>query len=311
MDGRGRKLLSIGRKNKRETLTQLEADLAPRGRGVARLYRQPVWRAAGVLAECPRGAGTLASAAFLTLALGYGIVLGGHGKVVTNALLSASGFGIEAIKMSGQSETDTFQILEALEIQEGSSLVLFDADGARARLNDIPWIRQASVMKLYPGTLQVSVEEKVPYALWQRGDHLSIITDTGEVITDQVDGRYANLLLVLNHGAQHKVQEIQAALDTVPGLRSRVRAAELIGDRRWDLVLENGITVRLPEEQMDMALAELTRMDAESGLLTRDITMVDLRLNDRVVVKLTPDAMERQKSMKNGTGVMVKLERDT
>lgn len=304
-------MLSIGRIKMRKTLTPLEAELAPRGRGVSRLYRQPVWRAAGILADCPRGAGALASTAFLTLTLAYGIVLGGHGRVVSEALLSASGFGIETIKMSGQHETDTFQILEALEIQEGSSLVLFDADAARKRLTDIPWIQQASVMKLYPGTLQVSVQEKVPYALWQRGDHLSIITDKGDVITDDVDGRYANLLLVLNHGAQHKVKDIQAALDTVPGLRSRVRAAELISDRRWDLVLENGITVRLPEEHMDRALADLMLMDEESGLLTRDITLVDLRLDDRVVVKLTPEAMERMEHMKDGSGVMVKLERDT
>ncbi|MFD1696491.1 cell division protein FtsQ/DivIB [Roseibium aestuarii] len=292
-------------------LTPLEAELAPRGRGVARLHRQPVWRAAGVLAEVPRGAGTVASALFLTLTISYGLMLGGHGRSVSDALLSASGFGIDSIKMTGQSETQTFQILEALELQEGSSLVLFDADAARARLTEIPWIRQASVMKLYPGTLQVDVEEKVPYALWQRGEHVSIITEQGEVITDQVDGRYANLLLVLNHGAQHRAKEIQAALDTVPGLRSRVRAAELISDRRWDLVLENGIIVRLPEENLEQALAELATMDAESGLLTRDIRLVDLRLADRVVVKLTPEAMERRENAKDGSGVMVKLERDT
>ncbi|MDN3720070.1 FtsQ-type POTRA domain-containing protein [Roseibium salinum] len=162
----------------------------------------------------------------------------GHGRIVSDALLSAAGFGIEAVKLSGQSEINEFQILEALEIHEGSSLALFDADTARERLNQMAWVKNASVMKLYPSTLQIRIEEKVPYALWQRGDLVSIVNESGEVITDQVDGRYANLLLVVNHGAQRRAAEINTALAKVPELRPRVRAAFLISERRWDLQLE-------------------------------------------------------------------------
>ncbi len=292
-------------------MTPLEAELAPRGRGVARLHRQPLWRAAGRLAELPNWTGSAAAIGFLTLTISYGIVIGGHGRIVSDALLSAAGFGIEAVKLSGQREINEFQILEALEIHDGSSLALFDASGARERLNRIAWVKNASVMKLYPSTLQIKIEERVPYALWQRGDLVSIVNESGDVITDEVDGRYANLLLVVNHGAQRRAGEINTALEKVPDLRPRVRAAFLISDRRWDLQLENGISIRLPEHNIDAALGELVEMDRESGLLSRDIVAIDMRLEDRVTVRLSDDAAEQRKIMTGGSKRSASGERDT
>jgi len=304
-------LLSLGRKWNREVLTPLEAELAPRGRGVSRLHRQPVWRSAGRLAELPRWTGSAAALGFLTLTIGYGIVIGGHGRVVSDALLSAAGFGIEAVKLSGQREINEFQILEALEIHEGTSLALFDAAGARERLNAMAWVKNASVMKLYPHTLQIKIEERVPYALWQRGDLVSIVNQAGDVITDDVDGRYANLLLVVNHGAQRRASEINSALEEVPALRPRVRAAFLVSDRRWDLQLENGISIRLPEQNYQAALADLVEMDEESGLLSRDIVAIDMRLADRVTVRLSDEAAEQRKIMTGGRDRSGKKEQDT
>ncbi len=304
-------MLSLARKKNRDTLTPLEAELAPRGRGVARLHRQPLWRSAGRLAHLPSWSGSAAAVGFLTLTISYGIVIGGHGRIVSDALLSAAGFGIEAVKLSGQREIDEFQILEALEIHEGSSLSLFDAETARMRLNQIAWVKNASVMKLYPSTLQVKIEERVPYALWQRGDLVSIVNEAGDVITDEVDGRYANLLLVVNHGAQRRAVEINSALEKVPDLRPRVRAAFLISDRRWDLQLENGISIRLPEQNFDEALVELVKMDEESSLLSRDILAIDMRLADRVTVRLSDEVIEQRKIMTGGQKRDGKKERDT
>ncbi|WP_269580902.1 cell division protein FtsQ/DivIB [Roseibium sp. Sym1] len=230
---------------------------------------------------------------------------------MSDALLSAAGFGIEAVKLSGQREINEFQILEALEIHEGTSLALFDAAGARDRLSQMAWVKNASVMKLYPSTLQINIEERVPYVLWQRGDLVSIVNESGDVITDEVDGRYANLLLVVNHGAQRRASEINIALETVPELRPRVRAAFLISDRRWDLQLENGISIRLPEDNIDAALADLVKMDEESGLLSRDIVAIDMRLADRVTVRLSDEAAEERKIMTGGQGRAGKKERDT
>ncbi|MDJ0931156.1 cell division protein FtsQ/DivIB [Breoghania sp.] len=259
-------------------------------RGVSRLKRRPVWREAGFLANLPPWAGTAGALGFLGATALYGMVLGGYTEAVANALTAEAGFSIKAIQLSGQRETTEFEILEELEIPNGLSLLTFDVAAARERLERNPWVRTVSIQKFYPGTLKVSLSEREPYALWQRGKIVSIIDRDGNVITDEVKERYANLPLVVGHGTQKRAPEILSDLNAVPELRSRVRALVLIAERRWNLVLENNITVRLPEEGVEDALRYLVRLDQQKGLLSRDITAVDLRLKDRIVVKLAKDA---------------------
>ncbi len=267
-----------------------------RSRGVSRLHQRPAWGVTGFFAVIPSWAPTASAFAFLACSAIYGITLGGHARNVSESVSSAAGFAVGEIKMEGLQRVTEFQVLEALELHERPSLLLFDAGEARERLESIAWIRSASIQKFYPGTLRVMIKEQEPYALWQRGNITSVITRKGEVITDEVDGRYANLLRVVNHGAEKRAGEIMSELDEFPGIRARVRAAKLRSERRWDLAMENGITVRLPEFDVASALAELKLLDERGGLLSRDIVAVDLRLPDRVVVRLSDDAALRRQT---------------
>ncbi|WP_310619091.1 cell division protein FtsQ/DivIB [Flexibacterium corallicola] len=269
--------------------------LGPRS-GVSRLHQRSPHGVEGFFAFLPRWAGPAGALGFLLLSAGYGIVLGGHGRAFSESVTASLGFAVDEIELDGLQRVAEFQILEALELEDRPSLILFDAYSARERLEKISWIKSVSIQKLFPGTLKIKIDEQVPYALWQRGDIISVINEQGEVITDEVDGRYANLLRVVHHGAQRRAGEIMLELERFPELRSRVRAASLISDRRWDLNLENGITVRLPEIGIFAALSELTRLDKEGGLLSRDIVAIDLRLNDRVVVRLSEAAALRRKA---------------
>jgi cell division protein FtsQ len=65
-----------------------------------------------------------------------------------------------------------------------------------------------------------------------------------------------------------------------------MRAAVFVAGRRWDLHLENGVTVKLPEKDVSAALTQLVKLSAERQLLGRDVIVVDLRLPDRVTVRL-------------------------
>lgn len=284
---------------RRDGAGEIAAGAGASRRGVPRLHRRPVWREAGFLAHLPVWTGTAGALAFLGATALYGMVLGGHTDAAANALTAEAGFSIQAIQLTGQRETTEFEILEALEIPDGSSLLMFNAGAARARLARIPWVKDVSIQKFYPGTLQVKLDEREPFALWQRGKIVSIIDREGDVITDEVKERYAGLPLVVGHGAQKQSAGMLATLDRVPKLRPRVRALVLIAERRWNLVLENGITVRLPEEGVDAALSELVRLDEKDALLSRDITAVDLRLKDRVVVRLSEEAAKQRRSAGN------------
>lgn len=263
-------------------------------RGVSRLHRQPIWRSAGRLADLPRGAGVLASLGFLLAFGGYGMVLSGQTLEVVNDTTAELGFRVGAVRITGQREVEEEDVLDTLSIRSGQSLFLYDAESARTRLAGNPWVSNVSVMKFYPDKVRVILEERVPAALWQRTvvDKVEIIDSAGQVITDRLETRFVKLPRVIGEGAETRVHEIMAILDDAPDLQAKVRASMLVSHRRWDLFLDNGVQVMLPAENPADAVAELARADASSHLLDRDIIVVDLRLPDRMVVRLTPTARE-------------------
>ena len=130
-----------------------------------------------------------------------------------------------------------------------------------------------------------------PWLSGRMASELSVIDADGRVIVPFTGGRSASLPLVIGAGADKQAKLLLAQMAAFPQIAGEVKAYARVGDRRWDLVLKNGVTLMLPEYRIDEALADIADMDRKAGLLSRDIASVDMRLTDRVVVRLTPDAM--------------------
>ena len=244
----------------------------------------------------PRFAATLGTAGFLVLTGLYGAILGGHMPSVVQGVAAHGGFAVDDVRMAGNKETSDIDVLEKLELTGWTSLVGFDADAARERIAGLPWVESASVRKIYPDVLEVTIEERKAFAIWQHGRELSLIDAEGRIIAPFRQERFATLPLVIGRGANERAAEFLSRLDRVPGLAARTKALIRVADRRWDLRLENGIAIRLPEFGEDAAVDEIARLDREQGILSRDIAAVDMRLEDRLVVQLTPDAVVRREA---------------
>ena len=150
----------------------------------------------------------------------------------------------------------------------------------------------ATVLKLYPGELQISIKERAAFALWQKGGAVSVIADDGTVLEPYVAPRMLRLPLLVGAGAEVKAKELLDLLGRHPSLRELVRASVLVGERRWNLRLQNGIEVRLPQSGAAAALERLVALAAEKKLFTRDVLIIDLRLPDRVTVRLSDAAAQ-------------------
>jgi cell division protein FtsQ len=155
-----------------------------------------------------------------------------------------------------------------------------------------PWIADAAILKLYPDRLQITVTERQAFALWQEDGRLSVIAADGTVLEPFVEDRYRSLPLVVGRGAERQAKDFLAVVDRHPDIRALVRASILVAQRRWNLRLSNGIDVRLPEGNVATALDRLVMLDREKKLLSRDIVAVDLRLPDRVSVRLSDAAAQ-------------------
>jgi cell division protein FtsQ len=151
-------------------------------------------------------------------------------------------------------------------------------------------VQQATLRKVYPATIEVKLSEREPFAVWQNEGQLTVIEKTGAPIAPFAGTRHAGLPLVVGKGAADLAAGFVGLVARQPELAARVTGYVRVGERRWDLQIDDRITVRLPEGDEAAAIAELVNLDRRSGLLAADIVEVDLRLSDRLFVKLSPDA---------------------
>lgn len=256
-------------------------------------------RLAARLAQIPQGAGVAASLLLLGATLSYGAIAGGHVAAVTDWLkgardnaANALGFRIAAVSVSGGSQVSREQALALAGVTGRSSLLFFNAETARAQLLANPWIADAAVLKLYPDRLLITITERRAFALWQRNGQVNVIADDGTVLQPFVEARYRGLPLVVGSGAERRAREFIGLLDRFPEIRSALSASVLVAERRWNLRLTNGMDVRLPENDLQVALDRLVKLDRDKNLLSRDIASIDLRLPDRVTVRLSDAALQ-------------------
>jgi cell division protein FtsQ len=262
-----------------------------------RRQRRPGFFASSLNLLNKKGAGW---ALTLMLMLGtgaYGAVRGGHydswitqNGAPADILARGLGLGLKSITISGQRELSSGEILEVAGISELNSLLFLDAQNVRERLRTLPLIKDADVHKLYPDRLMIDIAEREPFALWQKDGQVMLISAEGTVIDVMRDQRFATLPFVVGDGAEMRVGEFIKILDANPDMRDQIRAGVLVAQRRWNLKLNSGIDIKLPEANPAQALAGLTRLEREGRLLGKDIVSVDLRMPGRAVVRLSEDA---------------------
>jgi cell division protein FtsQ len=233
-----------------------------------------------------------------------GIVKGGHVDELMkalddsrNALANSAGFRISTVAINGRRQLSQDEVLAIGGINGRSSLLFLDAATVRGKLKANPWIADATILKLYPGRLQIDIVERTAFALWQQGGRLAVIADDGVVLEPYLSRRFVTLPLVVGKGADAGARDFLALLDRYPQIRSMTKAAIFVGERRWNLRLTDGLDVRLPENDVGNALAMLSRLEREDRLFSRDIVAIDMRLPDRLTVQLSEDAAKAREDL--------------
>jgi cell division protein FtsQ len=282
--------------------------LAPSPARARRLTRNE--RPSGLIAfverRWPRRAGLAATLLLLVASTGLGIVKGGHLEQFVasvsearNALANSAGFRITSVAINGRKQLTQDEVLAIGGVNGHSSLLFLDASAVREKLKANPWISEATVLKLYPGQLRIDIVERSAFALWQQNGRLSVISDDGAVLQDYVSPAFLKLPLVVGKGAETRARDFLALLSRYPQVSSVTKAVTFVGERRWNLRLNDGLDIRLPENDVGNALATLSNLDKDEHLFAKDIVAIDLRLPDRLAVQLSDDAAKaREEALK-------------
>lgn len=257
------------------------------------ITRSPRTIRLGRIGAHARGKWLVLCALVLGSAVVYGAVIGGQTARAYDALTGgierlaiAAGFGVKKITVTGQLHATDAAITAALGAGPETMMLGFDTDAAKTRLEAVPWIRHAQVMRLLPSTLQVVIEERAPFAVWQKNGQTFVVDAEGVVLAPALRDAYAGLPLVVGEGAGKNAAALVEQLAAYEDLKQKILAAIRVGDRRWTLKLVSGTEIMLPDDNVPEALASLEKLDAEKAVLKRDIAAVDLRLLDRISVRL-------------------------
>jgi cell division protein FtsQ len=222
----------------------------------------------------------------------------GRAKTATTAALVDlsvhAGLRVDEILVDGRKRVPPEALLGALGIQRGDAILGVDLTAARQRVAALAGIKSVTIERRLPGELHVLVTEREPIAIWQNDGRYSLVDGDGMPAGDNIDD-YPGLPLVVGAGAPDHVAALLEILAGEQELKSRVKASQWVSGQRWNIVMTGpagDIEVRLPEDNPAAAWHELARIEAEQKLLERKVAVVDMRLPDRLVLRI-PGGIEQ------------------
>ena len=225
---------------------------------------------------------------------------------VRNSIETRPEFTVTAMAIDGAGPEVADAIRQVLPLDFPMTSFDLDLDALRAAVLKVGAVADATVRVKSGGILEIHITPRIPVALWRQDDGLHLIdrdgTDMGAVATraDRPD-----LLLVAGDGAKEALGEAMAIMAAARPIAPHLRGLVRMGDRRWDLVLERGQRIMLPQDNALAALQRVVVMAQTQDLLERDIVAVDMRNPDRPTIRLTGGAAAEMRQINaavSGTG---------
>ena len=194
------------------------------------------------------------------------------------------GFRVDQVTLTGRKHADAAAIKAALGVSQGYPILAVSLAEMKMRLETIPEVKTASITRVLPDELAVSITERVPAALWQQDGVQKLVDTDGIVLARDKYNEKLTLPVIVGPDAPKHVGELLALLDSAPGIKPDVVAAVRVGERRWNVELEHDVVVMLPEENPAAAWKRFAVLAEKDALLSKAIKSVDMRVEDRVFI---------------------------
>ncbi len=214
--------------------------------------------------------------------------------------IADQGFRVKSIRAHGAAKTELPTLKRAMQVAHGAPILALDLQAAKRRVEGLPWVRVATVERSLPDAVVVRIVEREPLALWQREGRIELLDTTGTIVLGAPLVAFSDLPLLAGEGVPAAAPRLIALLGKGPDLAPRVTVGSYIENRRWDLLLDDRVWVKLPQEKTLEAWLRLANEERNNGLLKRNILAVDVRNAEQWVFRLLPGARTRMALEKSG-----------
>jgi cell division protein FtsQ len=200
-------------------------------------------------------------------------------------LAIARGFTPKTIEITGRNHTKKQEIVAIANQMKGRSILAIDLIELRKNILDLGWVEDAVVIRTLPDKLEIRLTERQPVALLQTPDGHQLIDASGAIITGANPSDFSHLVVASGSGAAIRVSVILDILHSEPELFADVWAVQYVSERRWDIHMRSGLTIRLPEQDPVLAWSQLAKLEQETAITERDLAAIDLRVPGQLVVE--------------------------
>jgi cell division protein FtsQ len=198
-------------------------------------------------------------------------------------------FLVNLLSVEGASPELSEAVRNTLALPLPQSSLDLDLEAARARIATLSAVATVDVRVQSGGILQVVIQERVPAFVWRDGMRVAEVSNRND---------RADLPLIVGPGAEKAIAEARQILASAGPLLPRLRGLVRMGERRWDIVLDRDQRILLPVRQPVLALERLIALDQAQDLLGRDVLAVDLRLQSRPSLRLSPYALAEMRRLR-------------
>ncbi len=212
------------------------------------------------------------------------------GQIFLRQQAHAAGFVLNDIQLVGRKQTDIAASIRAIRAKKGDPLLDIDLELVRQRLLELPWVKDAVVRRRLPQTLYVQIFEREPLARWQHEGVVRVLGDDTKVLQGISANDFSHLILLVGKDAPQHAKALLAQINARPTLAKEILAATRVGERRWDLRVKSGLTIKLPELEASAALDRLTSLYERENLADKAVSVVDMRVPEKLIFTPLPNA---------------------
>lgn len=199
---------------------------------------------------------------------------------------SRAGYEVRTVRVTGVERMNEQLVYQHVLGEQDRPMPLVDVDEVRARLLELPWVRDARVSRQLPDMLRIDIVEREPHAVVQKANRQVLVDETGNELEPISDQAAKGMLRISGPGAQKQVADLGHLLDAAPALKPQIVAAEWVGNRRWNLRFKTDQMLALPEGELGpAALVKFAEMDGRNRLIGGKVVAIDMRVPDRVYLR--------------------------
>ena len=213
-------------------------------------------------------------------------------ELIFNHFALNTGMVLSEVWVKGKYNQNKNEILNAINLNIGDSILLIDLDLIRDKINQLPWVSNSSVYLQSQGILQIDVLEYIPVAVYEFNNINYLIDINGNRIIQISSDDYIDLIRVIGKNALQNMDEIKLIVKKLKNYNLSLNKIERIGNRRWNIYFSEGLYVKLPSENPQSALLRLEKFLSTYDVKSDKLAFIDLRLLDTLTFKLKDQLSE-------------------